>query len=262
MATFTNDTMRAQIVAAKGGAFSPLGGSVPFADPDSRVGVRDPSLARVRGRYLLAYTRAPRSDVLGHESTWGLAVSRDLRSFRRVAVVRPQLPGGIFTLWAPDLFVDGDTLYCYWTGASRPGAEHQTYVQHASASGFTRWSRPTLVRGLGANVIDFTVRRARGRFVGVVKDEDAARLHLAWATNPAGPFALDWTALPTGPERVEGPSLAHSPSGAWLLVFDPFDTNRLRFMSSRDLRRWSAPADVAASERGLRHPSLLWLSRS
>ena len=265
MSSFSNGDQRAfMLTSDDGGAtFAQLPGSTPYADPDSSVSVRDPSICQFAGRYLLTHTRAPAADPLGASTTWGLAESTDLLTWTQVAVIAPASPGGIATLWAPDLFVDGDTLYCYWNVRdTATGSNHQTYVQAATLVDITAWSTPSLISGLGTNVIDTTVVRDGDTYVAIFKNENTAQLFKATATSPLGPFTADASPLPTGgTDRVEGPTLLRTPAGKWRLVYDCFDIHQLRYIESSDLVTWTAPVTIT-NPAGMSHPDALWLSHA
>lgn len=267
MTTFDNTEMQVRLVTSSdgGSTFTNLARAHKYADPDATIGVRDASVVRFAGKYVIAYTRANLANYLGVPTTnWGLATSDDLLTFTQLAVVTPGSPASITDLWAPDLMVDGDTLYAYMSiRTSSSGGVFQTYVSSAHASDLTTWSTPTLVTGLGTNTIDLTVRKNGTGYVGVVKNETAGVLYLCTATSPAGPFTLAASALPTSSGSVEGGSLLELPQGGWRVYFDAYSADHIKYIESTDgLATWSSPVTVTMPASNLRHPGVLWLSHA
>jgi len=267
--TFANFVMRPFPILSTddGTTFTDCVG-LPYVEPDATIGARDPSVVQWGDVWVMAYTRAPLASYLGPMSTWGLAVSTDLITWARVAIITPTFPASLNRLYAPDLMVNTDgSLWVYWAGSTDAAATFHIYCQSlASGAAWTAWSTPTLVTGPPTKAIDMTARPAPGGYLAVVKDEAASTLWRMVASAPQGPYTRDTTALPTGTDAVEGPALLPRPGGGWTLYHDHFNLSAGLFrMDTADPMAaggWSTPVLLQGVPASSRHPSVLYLSPS
>lgn len=259
LATFNTSDPRGWVLSSVDGkAFSTIQGMVPYADPDPAFVVRDPAVIRTPTGWLMAYTRAAAaSQFAGPFYTWGLAKSQDLKAWAFVRDISPGIEGTL-RIWAPDLMLEGSTLYCYW--ALDSGTRGQ-WVQYADLSDLSTWSTPSQVAGLMSPVIDMHLQPdGAGAYVGIVKDESSKNLHVIRGNSPLGPFAYDPVRIPTiidGTWKAsEGPYLLRLPAGTWRLYLDFMLDGGTAWMETSDFTTWTSPAYITAPAGAPKsHPS-------
>lgn len=230
-------------------------------------GVRDPSVKRYNGRYIMAATKALVTNYLGPTTEFQLAYSEDLITWQHLALVPSGVPNTT-QCWAPDLFIDYDgKMYVYYSVSANNLGSFQTYVRRCEDTTGAVWSAPVAVQGLPSpKAIDATVDRYGDRYVVFVKDESGKQINRAWGTSPFGPFTLDKTGtwMGTGPE-VEGPDLIRLPDGRYRMYYDHYEPmpGRLCYKESTDLTNWGPEVQLVypAGETLLRHVSSMWLSQ-
>lgn len=230
-------------------------------------GVRDPSVKRFNGKFIMAATKALVNNYLGPSTEFQIAVSNDLLTWTHLALVPSGVPNTT-QCWAPDLFIDLDgKMYVYYSVSADGLGSFQTYVRRCEDTTGAVWSAPVPVVGLPSpKAIDATVDRYGDKYVLFVKDESAKQICRAWSESPLGPFVMDRTGtwLDTGPE-VEGPDLIRLPDGRYRLYYDHYQPmpGRLCYKESSDLDNWGPEVETVypSGETLLRHVSSMWLSQ-
>lgn len=262
---FRNTEQVLRVYTVEGGTrLVPVPGAVPYGHPDPAYALRDPSVHRLGGRYVLAATRPPRADYLGPSTTFHLAASEDLRLWHPVADLAAGTPTGDHA-WAPEFFVDDDgTAWLVYAVSDDNAASFGLWARRALDPALTRWAAPVHLDGL-PNVIDgMLTRMPDGSIVCFAKDESTKTITRARSVEAvAGPYAVersgDWLGI-GGP--AEGPELVPMPGGRWRLAYDRYTSTGLSYRDSLDgtLDHWGPEVSLTGPFQDLRHASYLWLS--
>lgn len=264
---FGNSEMRARGFTLDGTSLVPLpGGARPYAHPAGTWGTRDPSVARVGGRYVMASTRASLANYLGPNDSLSIATSDTLTSWRHALDLGSGVPGTT-RCWAPEWFCDPDgRVFLYYSVSTESDPWNNSvigfniYARQMDPVTLQPLSAPAkmegLTGGLTPRVIDANVTRIGNRYVMFVKDERDMVIMRAWADSPWGPWTYDrwggWLGI-TGP--AEGPELIKVPWG-WRLFYDCYTRaggGQLCFRDSGDLDTWSQEIVLSYAPADLRH---------
>lgn len=232
--------------------------------------MRDPCLAAgPDGEYHLVWTDSWNSRTIGH------AGSRDLIhwSEQQALGVMEHEPHAR-NCWAPEVVYNkakGEYLL-FWS-STIPGRfpktnaagddkyDHRVYA--TTTRDFRTFTPTRLFFERGFNVIDATLLPAEGKWYLIVKDETPKpvkkHLRLAVGDSPEGPFGE--VSAPFTRDWVEGPS-AIRVGDDYLVYFDCYRDHHYGAVRSRDLRNWEDVSVKVSFPPGVRHGTMLWVSRT
>jgi hypothetical protein len=232
-------------------------GSGKVYTPPSGI-LRDPSITRntADGRYYVAYTNA------WHNSSIGLASSADLVHWTYLKNI--DFGTNVNIAWAPEWFTDTDGSYHLVVHLRYKGQTSASpYLINARNAALTNWSTATALVGLAetatANYIDSDVIKIGKTYHLFVKNDHNKLIEHATATTLGGPYTFvgrgDWAGW--GPNR-EGPSLYQLDNGTWRIVLDGYKDGKYWYSDSKDLKSWTAKAQLPNGLSGfVRHVTVL-----
>jgi beta-galactosidase GanA len=254
MTAFTNASQSNMSVydSADGTRFS-LKKPLAFTPPKGLI--RDPSVMKhTDGWYYIAYTTGWSGDTIG------LARSKDMVDWTYLRDVKIEVPG-VTNSWAPEWFVDDDGSVNLILSVSTTGQKGQfkAYRLAATDGSLLNWSAPTVLSGLGPNVIDTFVVRQDSLYQAFVKNETTKYIELWTAPSLDGPWQPkgtgDWAGW--GP-RLEGPAMARTPDGGWRIYFDAYQDKRYWYSDSKDgFRTWTPKTELPELSGTVRHFTVL-----
>lgn len=278
-ASFRDETAGLHLALSEDGLhWSPLNGNRPvFARPSTPV-FRDPSLCRAPdGGIRMVWTTAWSSRI-----TMGIATTRDLVRWTDVREV--PLMAGIdrpLNVWAPELFYDTPRRrwVAHWSSSVErgfpetrpPQPSWNNRVYCATSTDDCRTFGPAKVlfnEGYIAN--DSFLLEApgdpRGSYCLVVKrvystperHGSAARLFLAFADRPDGPFHSTGQPITGDYEFCEGPTVARI-GGYWYCYFELSRQGHMGCLRSRELKAgpWEDITELFDMPAGNQHGGIL-----
>jgi hypothetical protein len=211
--------------------------------------LRDPSVARVGGRWLMAYTSYPGPE---HACCFSVTESADLTRWRTVVDVdcgRCHARNPV--AWAPSWYVGpGGPLIVASIGGRAPEdgcMRPYALVPRGPGRG---WSAPVPLEGdFPESVIDLQLTRVGGEYRLWFKDEEGGgTLQWASAGAPLGPYKArtsgDWAGFGAW---VEGPCAVKMGEGRWRLYFDRYPGRGTSFSDGDEgWREWTEARPVVA----------------
>lgn len=242
--------------------------------------MRDPSILRhTDGNYYLTYTTADGASI-------GFARSADRRTWTPMPDHRvplccfllpgsgdgkgPDAPGSLADLpgfrsgpslspfttkaWAPEWFVDGDTVNIVLSLSS--GGGFTPYLMTARNSSLTSWSAPVPLQGIIADHIDTTVVKVGDVYHAFTKNETKKVIQHATAPALRGPYT--WVTPGDWGTFVEGPSVTQLPNGDWRLYLDAYRAGKYLYSDSSDgMATWTEPRELPGLSGQIRHIGIL-----
>jgi hypothetical protein len=241
----------------------------PTAGKDKLM--RDPCIIRDgKGIFHMVWT------VSWNEKGIGYSQSNDLLHWsqqRYLPVMEKE--EGARNCWAPEIFYDDkhDQFMIYWattiTGKFKEteskkenGYNHRIY--YVITKDFQSFTEPEILYDQQFNVIDATIVKKGKRFVMFLKDETAEppqkNIRLVTSDQLTGGYSYASPPL-TGKEWAEGPTVVKF-AGYWMLYYDLYRDGRMGAMRSKDLEVWSDVSPRLSFPKGVRHGTVLKISRS
>lgn len=241
----------------------------PVAGKDKLM--RDPCIIRDdKGVFHMVWT------VSWNEKGIGYATSTDLVNWseQRYLPLMEKVPGAR-NCWAPEIFYEKKSgeYMIFWattvTGKFKEteskkenGYDHRIY--YVTTSDFKIFTEPDILYDQEFSVIDATIAKNGKQYVMFLKDEtpEPPQKNIRLATSdqltggysrPSAPF--------TGPEWAEGPTVARV-DGWWIVYYDLYRSHKMGAMRSKDLKIWSDVTPRLSFPEGVRHGTVLKISRT
>lgn len=177
--------------------------------------------------------------------------------------------------WAPEVTYDPESkeYMIYWASTitgefpetqveGDNGYNHRMY--YTLTKDFKNFSETMLLYDPGFNSIDATILKKGNKWMMVIKDETREpkpekNLKLAFADSLDGPYS-DASEKITGDYWAEGPTVAKI-NGEYYIYFDRYMDNHFGLIKSKDLKTWTDISDQLEFPKGLRHGTILKISR-
>jgi len=147
-----------------------------------------------------------------------------------------------------------------------PVMEHEDNhrMYYTLTKDFKNFSETMLLYDPGFNSIDATIFKKGNKWMMVIKDETREpkaekNLKLAFADSLDGPYS-DASEKITGDYWAEGPTVAKI-NGEYYIYFDRYMDNHFGLIKSKDLKTWTDISDQLELPKGLRHGTILKISR-
>jgi len=211
-----------------------------------------------------------------HDKGIGIAHSRDLVNWSEqkfVPVMAHEAKAR--NCWAPEITwdPDGKQYVIYWATsipdrftetakAADKGWNHRMYC--TTTKDFKSYTPTRLFYNPGFNVIDSTILRASGKYVMITKDETryppAKNLHIATSDRVTGPWSE--ASEPFTPKGlwVEGPTTVKV-GEYWYVYYDCYRKGPYGAMRTRDFKEWQDISDKLKVPKGMRHGTVLAVSK-
>ncbi len=217
--------------------------------------LRDPSILRADdGYYYIVYTTG------WDGQTFGVARSKDLRSWEHLKDVTIDLPG-LTNVWAPEWFRDTDGKVHIVVSLSKGGTKgpFAPHVLTATDTTLTNFTAPQPMQGLENNHIDTFTIKDGDRYLAITKNETDKTLELATATSLTGPWTIEKTGNWAGwGDWIEGPALApvkdKDGRSGWRIYFDEYRSKDYWYSDSFDgLKTWTPKQKLGGVSGAVRH---------
>ncbi|HEX2630203.1 MAG TPA: glycoside hydrolase family 43 protein [Chitinophagaceae bacterium] len=240
----------------------------PTAGKDKLM--RDPNILRgADGRFHMVWT------VSWNEKGIGYASSGDLVHWSEQQYIPVmEKEDSARNCWAPEISYDKKKkqYMIYWAttisgkypgdAKVENGYNHRMY--YVTTKDFTSFSKTKLLYDKGFNVIDASIVDAGNRYVMFLKDETPTppkkNLRVATAKKLAGPYS-EPSAPITGKYWAEGPTAIYTGT-QWIVYFDKYRDKQYGAVASGDLVNWTDISEKIHIPKGLRHGTVIKISRS
>ena len=233
--------------------------------------MRDPCIIRgADGLFHMVWT------VSWTDKGIGYASSKDLIhwSEQRFLPVMEKHPGTRNT-WAPEITYDAKTrtYMIYWastiegefsstSSTKESGYNHRMY--YTTTKDFQTFSDTQLLYEPGFNVIDASIVKEKRKFIMFLKDETVEpvkkNIRIAYAKKLTGPYSPAGEPI-TGKFWAEGPTSLKI-GNTWLVYFDKYREHRYGAVRSTDLKEWTDVSDKISLPSGIRHGSIIKITRN
>jgi GH43 family beta-xylosidase len=230
--------------------------------------MRDPCIIRgVDGKFHMVWT------VSWNDKGIGYASSEDLVTWSRQQFI-PVMSheAGSRNCWAPEIIYDNGNYMIYWA-STIPGRfpatdtsgdeKYNHRIYYVTTKEFKTFSKAAVLYDQGFNVIDATIKKRGNTFFMFLKDETRyppqKNLHVATSPRLTGGYSKPSPAI-TGDYWAEGPTVINKDDG-WLMYFDRYTQHRYGMLESNDLINWIDISDKLTIPQGLRHGTVLKISR-
>jgi len=240
--------------------------------------MRDPCIIKgPDGRYHMVWTTG------WWENNIGIAHSSDLISWtdQTQLDVMAHEPG-VMNSWAPEIFYDEETTeyVIFWSSSvpdrfpetddrgdirSTTGKSLNHRIYFVTTRDFEIFSETQLFYDGGFVSIDASLLKDGDHYIMFLKDETKRpepekNIRIAVADQAQGPYGP--ASAPFSPKGVwvEGPT-AVTINGVHYVYFDAYMEHRMRAMRSGDLEHWEDISDQITFPEGIRHGSVLPVSR-
>ena len=212
--------------------------------------IRDPSIVKFKDCYVVAYTNKSFQTV----QDFGIAKSYDLINWEHVVDVPV---GNPYHTWAPELFVDGNTLRCYVSLGSSSADDFQIYELHTS--NLVNWSSPVKCTGnLPHNIIDASLVKKDGKYYLFYKNENTKYIEYAVSNDGVTNYSVrkngDWALWGN---NLEGVCILKKPGGGYRVYFDAYGKYKYYYSDSdENLENWTPKAEIKCNDT-IRHCTVL-----
>jgi GH43 family beta-xylosidase len=230
--------------------------------------MRDPCIIRgVDGKFHMVWT------VSWNDKGIGYANSEDLVTWSRQQFI-PVMSheAGSRNCWAPEIIYDNGNYMIHWA-STIPGRfpatdtsgdeKYNHRIYYVTTKDFKTFSKAAVLYDQGFNVIDATIKKRGNTFFMFLKDETRyppqKNLHVATSPRLTGGYSKPSPAI-TGDYWAEGPTVINKDDG-WLMYFDRYTQHRYGMLESNDLINWIDISDKLTIPQGLRHGTVLKISR-
>ncbi len=177
--------------------------------------------------------------------------------------------------WAPEITYDKKKrrYMIYWAttiadrfpqkDTSAEGAENNHRMYYVTTKNFKKFRKTKLLYDPGFSGIDATIQKEDKKFVMFLKNETRSpvekNLRLAYAKKLTGPYAAAGPSI-TGNYWAEGPT-AIKLGNQWIVYFDKYRDHVYGAVTSADLANWTDVSDKIKMPAGIRHGSVLSITR-
>ncbi len=215
--------------------------------------LRDPSIMKHKdGKYYVAYTL---QSWTTNSSSFGIAVSEDLRAWKFLKEVPSGVTGATYT-WAPEWFQDADGVHLIVSIQGAGNADFRAYDFKAKDDALMEWEAPAPL-GIGPNYIDTFIVKVADTYHAFSKNETTKYIEHATASALHGPWNWigkgDWAGWGSGKEGI---SLFRLDDGQWRMFLDCYSGCGFLYADSDDLTNWSGTMTVGGIS-GVRHGTVL-----
>jgi beta-galactosidase GanA len=215
--------------------------------------LREPSMIRhMDGYYYLIYTSSQ------DHAAFGIARSRDLKSWQALGEVKIALPG-IASARAPEWLRDKDGSLKVVVSLSKNGARDTfgAYILEPNTD-FSQWSAPKPLEGLQGYSGSVIVPADKG-YAALIRQQHSGYIELASAQSLAGPWTVDrkddWAGWGQG---WTGQALVRLPGSGWRIYFADEGGKRAWYSDSQDnFSTWTPKKEVGGVSGVARHFSVL-----
>lgn len=240
----------------------------PKLSPDKLM--RDPCIIKGGdGKYHMVWT------VSWTQKGIGYASSKDLINWsEQLYIPVMEDESHARNTWAPEITYDpaSKEYMIYWsttvTGAfpetqieADNGYNHRIY--YTTTKDFVSFSETQLLYDPGFNCIDATIVPHGKKWMMIIKDETREpaekNLKIAYAEQLIGPYSEAGPAI-TGKYWAEGPTVDYR-NGEWYVYFDRYVDQFYGLIKSKDLINWTDITDQLDFMKGVRHGTILKVSR-
>ncbi len=176
--------------------------------------------------------------------------------------------------WAPEITLDIDKkqYLIYWattipgrfTEGDTAGDDRYNHrIYYVTTKDFRQFSNAKLLYDKGFNVIDASIVHHRDKYIMFLKDETRyppqKNLRIATSRYADKEYSLPSKPI-TGDYWAEGPT-AIKKGVEWIVYFDKYRDHKYGAVVSKDLVIWKDVSDKIEMPEGLRHGSVLRISR-
>jgi len=230
--------------------------------------MRDPCIIRGGdGKFHMVWT------VSWNDKGIGYASSDDLVTWSRQQFV-PVMAGeaSVLNCWAPEIIYDKGIYMIYWASTitgrfpatdSTGDEKYNHRIYYVTTKDFKTFTNALLLYDQGFNVIDASIRKHGNTFFMFLKDETRfppqKNLRVATSSRLTGGYSKPSPPI-TGNYWAEGPTVVNKGDG-WLMYFDKYTLHRYGLLESKDLINWTDISDKLRVPTGLRHGTVLKISR-
>jgi len=178
--------------------------------------------------------------------------------------------------WAPEIIFDEENgeFMLFWSttipgrfpetdGSGDRKNNHRMY--YVTTGDMELFSQTGILYDPGFNSIDGTLLKQGDHYLMFLKDETRhpvaqKNIKLATAPHKTGPWSEASEAI-YDKTWAEGPTIAYV-GKRWILYFDRYTKDSFGAMASTDLAHWEDISDLLSFPQGIRHGSILKVSRS
>jgi beta-xylosidase len=230
--------------------------------------MRDPCIIRGQdGRFHMVWT------VSWNDKGIGYASSADLLNWspQQFIPVMSHEPD-VRNCWAPEIFYDGNEYIIYWAstipgrfvaGDTAGDSKYNHRMYYTTTRDFNKFSRTALLYDQGFNVIDATLQKSAGTYYMFLKDETRyppqKNIRIATSRKLTGGYSKPSPPI-TGDYWAEGPTVIRY-GNKWLMYLDKYILHRYGLLQSSDLVNWEDVSDKLVVPAGLRHGTVIMISR-
>lgn len=182
---------------------------------------------------------------------------------------------GARNCWAPEIFYDQKSkqYMIFWATTIEgrfPGTQSQKEngynhrIYFVTTSDFKEFSETDLLYDMDFNVIDATLIHDQNKYVMFLKDETIEpvpqkNIRLATSSNLTGGYSVASPPI-TGNYWAEGPTVLKVDAG-WIVYFDKYTEKKMGAVFSKDLSVWTDISLKIKFPQGVRHGTVLKVSR-
>ncbi|MBC8054849.1 MAG: glycoside hydrolase family 43 protein [Sphingobacteriaceae bacterium] len=181
---------------------------------------------------------------------------------------------GARNTWAPEVTYDKkNKQYMIYWATTIPGRFTETQIKadvglnhriyYVTTKDFETFSTTKLLYDPGFNSIDATIVKDGKRWVMFLKDETREpaqkNLKIAYAANLTGPYSKASEPF-TDNVWAEGPTTLKM-GDKWIVYYDKYTSHKYGALSSTDLKSWTDISDKISLPKGIRHGSILRVSK-
>ena len=209
------------------------------------------------------------------EKSIGYASSTDLVhwSVQREIPVMAQETGAL-NCWAPEITYDARRreYMIYWAttipgrfkaGEAAGDDKYNHRLYYVTTKDFQQFTPAKLLYDPGFNVIDATIVPDHRRYIMLLKDETKTpaqkNIRRAESKSLTGGYGKPSAPI-TGPYWAEGPTTLKL-GNKWIVYFDKYTQHSYGAVESTDLKTWQDVSDKLSMPAGLRHGTVLVITR-
>jgi hypothetical protein len=233
--------------------------------------MRDPCIIRgADGLFHMVWT------VSWNDKGIGYANSPDLVRWSRQQFIPVMMDeDSALNCWAPEITYDNRNkeYMIYWAttisgrfaGGEPTGDDKYNHrIYYAVTKNFKRFSKTKLLYDKGFNVIDASIVHDGKNYIMFLKDETRyppqKNIRTTTSMKLTGDYGLPSRPI-TGNYWAEGPT-AVKIADQWVVYFDKYQEHKYGAVVSNDLAAWSDISDKIQMPEGMRHGSVLIITRS
>ena len=210
------------------------------------------------------------------ENGIGYASSKDMLEWSEQKLISVMAhEDSVRNCWAPEITFDKvkSEYMIYWSSTVRgrfydvnePSEDNYNHrIYYVTTKDFNTFSETKLLYEPRYNVIDATIVPDNGRFVMFVKDETLTppqkNIRIAYADKLSGPYSESSEPI-TGSYWAEGPTTVKI-DNEWVVYFDKYVEGKFGAIRSKDLKNWEDVSDKITLPEGVRHGSIVKVTRS